>query len=147
MGATETRAFTGLKSCYIEVFATISKENQHLEVGMLDVKLRPAPLSVKMSLELLGWLPGKAAGPIPITCSSPADIRGSSRHLTPLRTKLRDPLPEGNYPENRSYAVKCGIEAKRAEQRALQNVSSLVQYPQAVSLFTLGSLFPLSYLL
>lgn len=29
----------------------------------------------------------------------------------------------------------------------LQDESSLVQYPQAISLFTLGSLFPLSYLL
>lgn len=119
---------------------------------MLGVRYRPSkvhldtPASVQMSQEQLVGQTGRSVGPIP-GATAPADVSGSSRHLTPPRTGLWERLPEGNSLENRSCAVKCSIDAKRAEQCVLQNVSSLVQYPQAVSLFTLGSLFPLSYLL
>lgn len=71
---------------------------------------------------------------------APADVSESSRHLTPPRTGPWEWLPEGNYLENRSCAVKCSMEAKRTEQCVLQDVSSLVQYPQATSLFTLLAL-------
>lgn len=130
------------------MFATISREHQHLEAGTPGVKYGPAPASLSMSLEQLGrWL-GRAVGPIPgAACSALTDVSGSPKHLTPPRTRLWERLPEGNYLENRSCAVKCSIDAKRAEQCVLQNVSSSEQYPQAVGLFTLGSLFPLSYLL
>ena len=90
---------------------------------------------------------GGQRAPTQVPRAQPADVSESSRLLTPPRTRLQEWLPEGNYLENRSCAVKCSIDARRAEQCVLQNVSSIAQYPQAASSFTLGSPFPLSYLL
>lgn len=105
--------FAALSSWDTAVFAAISREHLPLEAEMLGVKHRAAPASVQMSQKQLGGQTGRSEGPMP-GATAPADVSGSSRHLTPPRTGLWERLPEGNGLENRSCAVKCSIDAKRA---------------------------------
>lgn len=75
------------------MLAAVSREHLHLEAGMLGVRYRPSkvhlhtPTSVQMSQEQLVGQTGRSVGPIP-GATAPADVSGSSRHLTPPRTGL-----------------------------------------------------------